>query len=119
MSKIITVINTMISNSDNISQIIQHKKEYFFIYDNKYKWSINVQSNVYILNYYAGKESIEKLANFSAIEWSEYPFVTYTSQDMKTREAYESMQELYRIVQEKLYGVDRAFNDIIESDETF
>lgn len=119
MSKIIAVINSMISNSNKISQIIPRQKEYYFLYDNKYKWSISVDNNdVFYLHYYAGEESIEQLASYSALEWSEYQYVTYSSKQMKTREAYESMQELYRIVKEKLCGVDEAFDDIIKGDET-
>ena len=126
MSKIIRAINVMISNSDKISRVISstttpEQAEYFFVYDQKHKWSISLgHDGVYFLHYYSGPESIEALASFDPEKWSFYDkFVTYSSKELKTREAYESLQELYRVIQEKLYRVHEALDDIIESDDSF
>lgn len=39
--------------------------------------------------------------------------ISYTTEMDKTREAYESYADLYRIVREKLYNVDNVLDDII------
>lgn len=120
MSKIIAVINIMISNSNKISQVSLIDRECFFLYDQKHKWSITQgdDNDVYYLHYYPGEEMIDQLASMEEIEWAHYnKLITYSSKELKTREAYESLQELYRIVKEKSFGVDDAFDDIIKSDE--
>jgi len=116
MSKIITAINTMITHENMISnaQIGTNIKEIFFLYNEKYKWSISInnENNQYFLYYYSGDETIEALASHEGT-WEGTKYIHYSSKDLKTREAYESMVELYRIVKEKAYGVDQALNDII------
>lgn len=121
MSKIIAVINVMISNSNKISQVSLLGKECFFLYDHKHKWSISrSDDDVYYLHYYPGNETIDQLASMEEIEWVNYnKLITYSSKEIKTREAYESMQELYRLIKEKSFGIDEAFDDIINSDVSF
>ncbi len=118
MSKIIQVINVMISNSGMISQVTVGEDEYFFLYDKKHKWSTNRDDDgTYYLHYYPGPEQIKKLASFDEREWSVYKkFISYSSKEIKTREAYESMQELYNLIREKSFNIDEAFDDIIDSD---
>jgi hypothetical protein len=110
----------MIVHSEKISNVLKgiNEIEIFFLYDLKHKWSIFKSSSKdeYNLHYYPGKESLEQLASFT-FEWEEYnDFITYSSEDLKTREAYESMEELYRTVKEKAYGIDKALDDIIADD---
>lgn len=111
--KIIQVINAMISNKDKISNVLQNEGEYYFLYDNKYKWSIKKSNDDYTLFFYPTQAfSIEQLVkNNDWINFAE--FVTYMSHEIKTREALESFSELYQIVSEKLYGLDDVFDEII------
>ncbi len=122
MSKIIRAINVMISNSKKITNVILSEKEYFFLYDRKHKWSIskNEEKNVFYLHYYPGEETLEDLSSITPEDWDYHniSYITYSSEEIKTREAYESMQELYRITKEKSLGIDKVFDDIIDSDES-
>lgn len=112
MIKIITAINVMISNSKKVSKILTAKSgELFFLYDDKHKWSVAKREDVHYLHYYTGDETIEQLA--SEDDWELITFMTYSSKELKTREAYESMQELYSIIKEKSLGVEDALDDII------
>lgn len=113
MSKIVQVINAMISNSEKISNVSKNKKEYFFLYDKKHKWSI-VRSDEenYAIHFYPINEmSIEALSNFT--DWEMMEYVTYSTLDIKTREALESFRELYQLVSEKVFGIDDVFDDIL------
>ena len=40
MTKIVQAVNAMISNPDKIKSVIPNGQEFFFIYKDKYKWSI-------------------------------------------------------------------------------
>ncbi|MGV0996176.1 hypothetical protein [Empedobacter falsenii] len=114
--KIIQVINTMITNSNKISKVLKNKDEYFFLYNEKHKWSINrdEESNFILYFYPTDTYNIKELANFD--DWHNFnEMVTYKSEDMKSREAFESFSELYQIVSEKLYGLDDIFNEIINN----
>jgi len=124
MIKIITVINVMISNSDKITKIITGSalsSEYFFIYDNKYKWSIyKSDEDAYSIHYYPENVTIEKLSGMSKEEWRGYDkYITYSTEVIKTRESYETMNELYNLLKEKIIGIDDVFNDIIKGDSVF
>jgi len=112
--KIIQVINAMITNSQKISDVNLKDNEYFFLYNNKYKWSISKSSDTdnYWLHYYPhGEMNIKQLSQIT--NWTGFQFVSYSTEDIKTKEAYESFTELYQIVQNKLYGLDAIFEEII------
>lgn len=111
--KIVQVMNAMISNPEKISNVLQNDGEYYFLYDKKHKWSIKSLGDNYTLFFYPTNTlSIEQLAtNDDWVNFSEV--VSYTSQEIKTREATESFSELYQIVSEKLYGLDDIFDEII------
>jgi hypothetical protein len=114
--KIVQVINTIITNSSKISDVIKNGDEYFFIYDKKYKWSINKSGKSeedYFIHLYPSNDlSITELAY--KMDYSNFnDYVTYSTEDLKTREATESFRELYQIVSNKVYGIDDIFNDII------
>jgi hypothetical protein len=122
MSKIIKAINTMIANSDLISNVTQGdmESECFFKYDSKHTWSIfeTTQGDV-ILNYYPEQYEIEKLASIPENDWHEcnLQYVTYRSDILGTKEAKDSLKELNSIVREKVYGMDSVLDDIINSGE--
>lgn len=118
MSKIVQAINAMVSNPDHITNVIRgyEGSELFFMYDNKYKWSIvKNQKNEYYLHFYPGKQELEHLASWSDDEWHEFSeMVSYNTNDLGTKEARSSLIELYTIISEKLFGMDSVLDDIIE-----
>jgi hypothetical protein len=116
--KIVQVINTMITNANKISDVIKNSDEYYFLYDKKYKWSIaksGKSDEDYFIHLYPTSDiQISELAY--DMDWSNFKdFVTYSTEDLKTREATESFRELYQIVSNKVYGIDSIFDDIIGS----
>lgn len=118
MSKIIQAVNAMISNPDKISSVsktfIPNEHEYYFLYKNKYKWSIcSTDDNEYSLFYYADEITLDEVKNYSITNWQELSFVKYLSKEINTKEAFESFSELYRIVNEKALGIDDILSDII------
>lgn len=122
MSKIVRAVNTMIVNRDLITKIIEVEKEYFFLYKQKYKWSIlpdtkDPEVENYSLIYYKDDRAIEHLSHLEGPEWESVLYVGYYTRDLKSKEARESFQELYRTVKEKLYNIDEVLDDIIGEDE--
>ncbi|EOW9155706.1 hypothetical protein [Vibrio cholerae] len=118
MSKIVTAINAMISNSHLITNVVQGDmdSECFFVYDNKHSWSIiENKEGKYFLHYYPGNPSVEKLAAIPSEHWHEVNVrsVVYTSEILGTKEARDSLKELSSIVREKLYGMDAVLDEII------
>lgn len=107
----------MITNKEKISNVLRNDKEYFFLYDNKYKWSIikgDKAENYYVHFYPTDIMDIEDLATNQ--DWEAFPhFVTYSTEDIKTKEAMETFTEIYQIVANKVYGIDDIFNDIINN----
>ncbi|MCU4391176.1 hypothetical protein KTH73_10625 [Acinetobacter courvalinii] len=114
MTKIVQAVNAMISNPDKIKSVIPNGQEFFFIYKDKYKWSIlkNEQDD-YILFYYAETMNLEEIVNLNNKNWQQLNFVKYAVSEIRTREAAESFSELYIVVSEKAYGIDEMFKDII------
>ena len=110
----------MISNPKKISKVIPFNDEFFFFYNNKHKWSVDKkrggEGEEYFLNYYHGNETLEELASDN-VDWNHIKFITYSSRELKTREAYESMRELYLIIKEKSLGMAEVLDDIIDSDD--
>lgn len=123
MSKIIEAVNVMASNKDNIDTVLQgeFEPEIFFRYAKKHKWSIiKNDSGEYYLHYYPGKTSLEELASWPTEAWHEFNgMVSYNSKSLGTKEARESLGELYTLVKEKVYGMDDVLEDIISSDVTW
>ena len=119
MSKIVKVANAMIMSDKKITDVQGNENgEYFFMYDGKYKWSINCVGNEYNLFYYPGDISIEKLMSFSPPEWDEYKdMIRYGTKEINAKEARDTFRELYLMLKEKAYGTDKAFDDIIENSE--
>lgn len=115
MSKIVQVVNAMISNKEKITNVIPNNREYFFLYDKKYRWSISPleDENYNLFLYPSSNESTNELALKEDHEWAFYNLIRYTTKEIKTKEAYESFHELYQTVSEKSYGIDGIFDDIL------
>lgn len=111
MSKIVIAVNSMISHADQISNVEKSEDEYYFLYNNKYKWSMREKDGNYFLYFYPGNETLDQLIN--TIDFNSIDLVIYSTQDLKTREAEESFRELYLILKEKFFEVDSALEDII------
>ncbi|MEG0678092.1 MAG: hypothetical protein RR473_15775, partial [Comamonas sp.] len=109
MSKIVQAINAMIANSGQISSVTpaQHNNsEYFFLYKNKYTWSISRNSNSeHRLYFYPSAKSVGHLPNFDEHDWENIPMVAYSDTEIATKEAKASFSELYTIIKEKIYGI--------------
>ena len=120
MSKIIKAVNAMISNQKQIGTVIRGYtgNELFFTFDKKYKWSILKNVNgIYYLHFYPGDQSLEDLAGWPDDAWNEFgEMVSYNTKDLATKEAIDSLSELYTVVQEKLYGMDKVLDEIIDKD---
>jgi hypothetical protein len=121
MSKVVKAINVMISNTERITDVKQgtDPNEIFFVYDKKHKWSILRDDNEgeYALFYYPGDKSIDYLADLPQEAWREFTdMVSYRSSELGTKEALDSMKELYTILSEKVYGMDEVLEDIISTD---
>ncbi len=116
MYKIIAAINSMISNQQLITQAVRNENEVFFVYDGRFKWSIaKHEGEHFLLHYYPGNEPLSFLAALPGEAWTEVDFVTYSTKELKTKEALESFSELYRIVQSKLYNIDDVLDYIIKT----
>jgi hypothetical protein len=121
MSKIVTAINAMISNSELITNAVQGTmdSEQFFKYDKKHIWSIihNQKKGEYYLHYYPGNQDINHLAIIPEEYWdnAEIKSVAYRSKVLGTKEALDSLAELHSIVSEKVYGMDEVLDEIIDT----
>ena len=113
MNKIVQVINAMITNSNKIKEVTKNGKEFFFLYDNKHKWSISRNNDEeYYIHFYPIKDiTIEQLSVFT--DWEHLEYVTYSTKDIKTTESIESFRELHQIVSDKVFGIDDIFDEII------
>jgi len=119
MSKIVQAVNSMISNPELISKVVEAGTEIFFLYKNKYKWSMRRRDDSHYLWFYPGNESLETLAAYSELGWEEETptMVVYHDAKIGTKEARASFAELYTLLKEKLYGIDEVLNDIISDAE--
>lgn len=114
MSKIVQAVNAMISNPDQITNVMRAEGELFFLYKAKYKWSMRVNDKgEFFLYFYPGFEDLRELASKEPQEWEGTPMVTYKDADLGTKEATASFAELHMIIKEKVYGVDQVLDDII------
>lgn len=118
MSKIVQAVNSIIANPAAIDTIIQGaQREIYFVYKKKYKWSVRRDRDGEIyLHYYPGDEPIDQLAHLEVYEWEDVDTVTYSSQEIGTREATSSFLELYTLLKERLFKVNEVLDDIISDD---
>lgn len=120
MTKLVQTLNVMIQNAVRISNVARdhEREEYYFRYDDKYTWSVaqDNDSDTYWVYFYPHGETPDTLANSDP--WENLEFVSYSTKELKTREAIETIQELLMVAKERLYNVDSVFDDIISQDES-
>lgn len=120
MNKIVEAIKVMTANPKKITNVIMGvssvNNEYFFLYDNKYKWSMIArkkdQTENYFLFYYPGEQSIEELASIERMNKNDY--VTYRSQDFSSSEITQIFASLHSVVKGELYKINEALDEIIK-----
>ena len=119
MSRIVRAANAMVSSPDKVTNIISKKNEYFFLYKEKYKWSMSYDEgeDTYYLFYYPGDISLQSLSRMSSVEWDQIEYVNYSSSDIGTKEARHTFRELYLLIKEKALGVSEVLDDIISDIE--
>lgn len=120
MSRIVSAINAMIANQSKISKVkpgASSNNEIFFIYNNKYVWSVGRSEGKYKMWFYPG--GIEQYADLVSHDgtWEGIPMVSYLENEFATPEARQSIQELHRILSEKQFGMDAVLDDIIRFEE--
>jgi hypothetical protein len=114
MNKIIQTINAMIIKANKISHITEGQgSELFFLFDNKYKWSIVRGEEEYFLHYYKTDISLTELAKIQEWDQLEDVFTTFSTKDIKGREANESFADLYQLLRNKRFDMDKVMDDII------
>ena len=126
MSKIVAVVNAMLSSSNKISTVINYDSYWFFLYDEKYAWCIQSWDyegeNRFILYY------IKVEGNFYVNEAREFEILSrqdvsslvkkgeaieYNSNEIGTDEALQAFRLLYTAVKEKGIGIDKVLDEII------
>ena len=112
----------MIANPGKIANVIRGRSsmnEYYFEYG-QYKWSISEAGDDYFLNYYPSEVNLQQIAAFSQDDWEYFnEMVTYSTREIRTREAVASLSELYRVVKERLFNLDSVLDDIIRTADDF
>ncbi|MBR8507385.1 hypothetical protein SAMN05443026_5852 [Burkholderia orbicola] len=117
MSKIFQAVNSMVFNRNLITNVVKGESEYFFLYKNKYKWSIAQREDETYLWYYPGSITLEALSRCEQSgDWESVDMVKYSDREIGTKEAIASFSELFVVVKEKLYRIDDVLDDIISDD---
>jgi hypothetical protein len=125
MSKIVQAVNAMLQKKELISQVIPGEpgtfREYFFLFNQKYKWSImyNASDDIYYLSFYSTDAPLKLLASYPPPELEKFTSMIYTTQEIGTKEAYQTFRDLYTTIKEKVFGIDKVLDDIIEPEIPF
>jgi len=124
MSKIVQVVNTMLNNPSKITNVQKTHDVIFFNYIHEQLWGIFKQDNdQIILSIYPQKDipiTVKDLVNMDDLDWKLTPpiSIAYSSESLKESAALESFTELYKVIIEKLYGIDDIFDEIIQDGQT-
>lgn len=115
--KIVSAANAMIATRDRITDAVPGTSgnEIFFLYDKKHKWSISKSANSdYTLFYYPGPQDISEMAGWPDEAWYEFgQMIRYSTKEIGTKEAKDTFAELYRVVNENLFGINGVLDEII------
>jgi hypothetical protein len=114
MSKIVQAANVMIANKENITKVGQRQNELYFLYNEKYKWSMfrNDDPEDYFLFYYQTDLSIEEL--IIGVSSVEIKSIRYSAREIATKEALSTFRDLFQILKEKNLGIEEVLDDIID-----
>jgi hypothetical protein len=116
MSKIVQVANAMISNPQNITDANIFSGEYYFLYKNKYRWSVKHRVGNHLLYFYPGNAPMDRITEaVMSNDWDDIDL--YSSDEIGTEEAKQTFAELFNLIKEKTYGIDDAFLDILSDME--
>jgi hypothetical protein len=124
MSKIVQVVNTMLNNPSKITNVQKGHDVIFFNYIHEQLWGLSKQDNdQIILSIYPQKDlpiAVKDLVNMDDLDWKLTPpiSIAYSSESLKESAALESFTELYKVIIEKLYGIDDIFDQIIQDGQT-
>jgi hypothetical protein len=119
MSKIVQAVNAMISNPHLISNVVGGRSEIFFLYKDRYAWSIKKDGAEHLLWFYPSAEISDLLERDANEYWEGVDLVTYKTADLGTREAKASFAELYTLLKEREFGVNDVLDDIISDSDPF
>lgn len=113
MSKVVQAVNSMVSQAELISGVIQSERgEIYFVFGNKYVWSIDqAPADDFVLYFYPDQTEPKEAMMSDSVPG--VPTVRYRSSEIGTREAKASFAELYTIVSSKLWNMEQVLNDII------
>jgi hypothetical protein len=127
MSKIVKVVNAMLSNSNRISTVINHDGYWFFLYDEKYAWCIQSWDyegeNRYMLFFLKGEGStyVNDVREFEILSRQDArslikngKAIEYNTNEISSDEALQAFRLLYTAVREKGIGIDKVFDEIID-----
>ena len=127
MSKIVKVVNAMLSNSNRISTVINHDGYWFFLYDEKYAWCIQSWEyegeNRYMLFFLKGEGStyVNNVREFEILSRQDArslikngKAIEYNTNEISSDEALQAFRLLYTTVREKGIGIDKVFDEIID-----
>lgn len=122
--KIVAVVNKMISNGDEITNVVlgATKGDIYFIFAEKFRFSMHSVDDGYFLYLYPKTDlSSEELAQASmTVGYSQdIPAVAYSSSEINTREALRSFAELFQMLTEKVYGADKILDELLDDDVDF
>jgi len=121
MSKLVQVINKMISNQDEIRDVTvnENSKELFFTYKRNTTWSIEKDENQeYSACIYPNTVlttfQLARMDRYEIAAQVRFAYFSTKSKEFKYPEAYESFEELYQIVLEMVLGLDSIFDNILK-----
>ena len=121
MATISDVIRKFLSDPDQLTEVCQSQKEYYFRYG-KHCFSVTQRT-----------QEVQKYGNYSAYVYPKWTGDTYTLAEIFSRgdpenlvdmvsyhvkdlpELYEDFVRLYRLLEEKYLKIDDIFKDVLES----
>lgn len=114
MSRIVQAVNAMIENKSKISDVLEAGPELLFSYKGSYVWGIlnYPQTSSYQLFFYPGWSETGPLRDEMSLN-GDVKMVSYSDQEIGTKEAKSSFAALYQVVSEKIHGVDKVLDEII------
>ncbi|WP_373493188.1 hypothetical protein [Aquiflexum sp.] len=114
--KIIQVLNSIIEKKDKITNVKPLGSLYFFLFDGEFKWAIERDNSgdSYSVYFFPSKEALIDYLS-STLTWMEEDYVKYSTEELKSKEAFETFKDLYQIVVDKVFDIDKMFDKIISA----